>query len=182
MKVSSIISQIMLFELWLPPSSPVLPPLTDTAQSTAWWLATDGHLVVGDNLDLHQVLQAVVWFVQPTASFSPGWLGRFHRPERDRYLQNTDKFNYSPTGTRHSLKVKDTGSVSPSAASHSAWTPVLRCDWSDQDLAPPPRWAMAPGLKPLELPHPQRHPYILGSKENNRWEVRQVSGYLKNVC
>lgn len=50
---------------------------------------------------------------------------------------------------------------SPSAASHSALSPVLQCDWSDQDLVPPPRWATAPGPEVLEQPHLLCHRHIL---------------------
>ena len=66
-------------------------PLPNTAQSAAGRLAAGGHLVVavvGDHLNLHQVLQAVIRLVQLSASFSPSWLGRLHRPECHRNLQN----------------------------------------------------------------------------------------------
>lgn len=122
-------------------SGPLLP---DTAQSAAWRPEASGHLVVavGDNLNLHQVLQAVVQYLQVTVSLSPGRLGCLHRPECDRNLQNTKKFKQNMADTSIRFQREQMvlpGSVSPSVVSRSAWPPVLRCDWSDQGSAPPLR-------------------------------------------
>ncbi len=89
------------------------PPLPDTAQSAAWRLAAGSHLV-GDNLNLHQVLQAVIWLIQFTTCFSPRRLGRLDRPERNRNLHNTDMFKQNTAKCRYKYKVQVLGPVSES--------------------------------------------------------------------
>lgn len=63
--------------------------LAKAAQSTTWWLEAGGYLVVGDNLDRHQVLQGVIRAFQFTLSLKPSWLGSLHWPERNRNLLNS---------------------------------------------------------------------------------------------
>lgn len=67
-------------------------PLPDAAQTAARWLeARDHPVVVGDDLDLHQLLQAVVRLLHVALSLRPGRLSGLHRPERHRNLENTSR-------------------------------------------------------------------------------------------
>lgn len=91
-------------------------PLANAAEAAARRLEAGGRLV-GDHLNLHQILQSVTWVFVVTGGLGPGWLGRLHRPEGNGNLPEKELLERGQMWWAVVL--------SPSAASQPASPPQL---------------------------------------------------------